>query len=82
MKTSTIIKPLDSRSSYENMYSHDLVTDSIDINVCNNCHCDDTTDRTFVMIKTMYGDSILINQVDGHISINGTKIQLKGRRNS
>ena len=55
-------------------------TDSVDIHICNNSHCNDTTDRTWVAIKTMYGDNININQVDGWVSVNGTKIQLKGHR--
>ena len=79
MKTSTVIKPLSSNPN-DNVYGHDLTTDSVDIHICNNSHCNDTTDRTWVAIKTMYGDNININQVDGWVSVNGTKIQLKGHR--
>ena len=73
-------KTIISTANESEIYSHDLQTDSILINVCNTSHCDDRTDRTSVTVKTMYGDYILINQLEGWISINGTKIQLKGSR--
>ena len=63
-------------------YSHDLQTDSVLINVSNNSHCDDSCDRTYITVKTMYGDLIHINQLGGYISINGTRVDLKGSRRS
>jgi len=82
MKTSTIIAPFsgDEGNPNKNVYSHTLETGSIKIDIANNSHCDDNTDRTYTMIKTMYGDDIHVNQVDGWVSINGTRIQLKGHR--
>ena len=80
MQTETVIKPFTGSNPYDNIYEHDLKTDSVKVTICNNSHCDDTTDRTYVTVDTMYGDDIHINQVDGWISINGTRIQLKGHR--
>jgi len=60
-------------------YEHTIKTDSILIDIGNNSHCNDRTDRTYVHIDTMYGDVISINQVAGWISVNGTVIALKGK---
>ena len=79
MKTKTEIKPFNGNPN-DAVYEHKLTTDSVEINICNNSHCNDRTDRTYVIVNTMYADDIHINQVDGWVSINGTKIQLKGHR--
>ena len=63
-------------------YSHDLQTDSVLINITSNLHCDGSGDRTYITVKTMYGDLIHINQLSGYISINGTRVALKGSRKS
>ena len=78
MLQETTIKTKDTLTGKNYVYEYRVKTDSADIFLCSNTTSDCSTDKTHIMITTLNGDSILIDQHQQTISINGTKIQLKG----
>ena len=76
MNTEMKIKTHDKLTGKNEIYEHTITTDSVQIELASNTTSESNTDKTFVIIKTLNDDSIVINQHKNTISINGVKITL------
>ena len=77
MTTKTKLETKNKFTNENYTYDYTIETESVSVNMQNNWTSEDRTDKTYLIIKTVSGDVIVINQHNNEILVNNTVIKGK-----
>ena len=79
MTTKTKLETKNKFTNENYTYDYTIETESVSVNMQNNWTSEDRTDKTYLIIKTVSGDVIVINQHNNEILVNNTVIKGKNQ---